>query len=141
MANEDELNKLAIQAQLANQTGQTLQSQIDVLQGTIAEINSTLETLRNLKRAKNNTLLPIGSGTYVTCQKIENEEVLIAVGAGVIVTKKGEEAIAMLENRLKTVADAYDRAQKDLIDVNKRLQDLNQKAMALTAQDSNVRPA
>ena len=141
MANENELNKLAIQAQLANQQGQTLQSQLEMLQQSITELNTTLDTLRNLKKAKGTSLLPIGSGTFITCQKVNPDQVLISVGNGVIVTKKADEAADIIEKRVKTVGDAFDKAQRDLIEVNKRLQDLNEKAMALSAQESDVRPA
>ncbi len=141
MANEDELNRLAIQAQLANQQGQTLQSQLEMLQQTITELNTTLDTLRNLKKAKSVSLLPIGSGAFITCQKVDPDEVVLSVGNGIMVTKKADEAADIIEKRIKTVGDAFDRAQRDLIEINKRLQDLNEKAMALSAQDPNVRPA
>lgn len=140
-SNEDEMNKLAIQAQLAQQQGQSLSQQLEVMQATITDMNMTIDTLKNLKRAKATSLLPIGSGTYITCQKVDPDSVLLSVGAGVIVAKKTEEAIGMLESRLKTVSDAFNRGQKDLVDLNKRLADLNAKGAALSAQMENVRPA
>lgn len=141
MANEEEMSQLAVQAQMAQQQGQTIQTQLDVLQNTITDLNTTLDTLRNLKKAKTASLLPIGSGTYITAQKVEGDEVLIAVGAGVIVRKKTEEAAEMLEKRLKTVTEAFEKAQRDFEGVNRRLQELNAKAMALNTQVENVRPA
>ncbi len=138
---DEEMEKLAIQAQLAQQQGQALQSQLDMLQGTMTDLNMTIDTIRNLKKAKSQSLLPIGSGTYITCQKVDPDNVMVSVGGGVIVVKKADDAAELLEKRLKMVSDAFDKAQKDFFEVNRRISDLNTRAAALAGQMENVRPA
>ena len=138
---DEEMEKLAIQAQLAQQQGQALQSQLDMLQGTMTDLNMTIDTIRNLKKAKSQSLLPIGSGTYITCQKVAPDNVMVSVGGGVIVVKKADDAAELLEKRLKMVSDAFDKAQKDFFEVNRRISDLNTRAAALAGQMENVRPA
>lgn len=140
-SNEEELNRLAIQAQLLQRQGQAVQNQLDVMQTSISDLNATIDTLDNLSKAQKMGLLPIGSGAYITCQKVETDQVLLSVGAGVIVNKKASEASDILKKRLKNIGEAFDRSQKNLVLINQQLQDLNAKAGVLASRIDDVRPA
>ncbi|MDE1797914.1 MAG: prefoldin subunit alpha [Candidatus Micrarchaeota archaeon] len=140
VSNEEDLNRLAIQAQLLQRQGQALQEQLDMMQTNITDLNATIDTLDNLSKAAKVGMLPIGSGAYITCQKVDTENVLISVGAGMIVTKKASDAADIMRKRLKTVGDAFDRSQKNLVNINQQLQDLNAKASLLASRMEDVRP-
>lgn len=137
----EELNRLAIQAQLLQREGQALEGQIDIMRTTISDMNATIDTLNNLEMAKNEGLLPVGSGAYITCKQVDADSVLISVGAGLIVRKKAKEAVEILDGRLKSVSGAFEKAQKNLLSINQHLQDVNAKANALVASVEDVRPA
>ncbi len=137
---EKDLNRMAIQAQILQRQGTSLTGQIDVMQTTLNDLQATIDTLEQLAKAKEVGLLPIGSGTYITCKGVDADQVLISVGSGIIVGKKAPEAAELLRKRYKTVSEAFDAAQKNLASLNTQLQDLNAKASVLAARIEDVRP-
>ena len=138
---EKDLNRMAIQAQILQRQGSTLSGQIDVMQTTLSDLQATIDTLDQLAKAKEVGLLPIGSGTYITCKGVDADQVLISVGSGIIVGKKAPEAAELLRKRYKSVSEAFDVAQKNLATLNTQLQDLNAKASVLAARIEDVRPS
>lgn len=141
MKDEEEINRLAIKAQLLTREGQALQGQLDVMQATITDLNATIDTLKNLKKAKENGIVPVGSGTYITCKEIDIDSALISVGAGFILKKNVGEAAEILEKRREMAADSLEKAQKALLSVNESLQEINARASLITARMENVRSA
>ncbi len=137
---EKDLNRMAIQAQMLQRQGQSLTGQIDAMQTTLNDLQATIDTLDQLAKAKEVGLLPIGSGTYITCKGVDADQVLISVGSGIIVGKKAPEAAELLRKRYKSVSEAFDSAQKNLASLNIQLQDLNAKASVLAARIEDVRP-
>lgn len=140
MSDQEDLNRLAIQAQLFQRQGEVLQNQLEMMQSTITDLNATIDTLDNLEKAKEKGLLPVGSGVYITCQKVDTDAVLVSVGAGLITTKKVSEAGEILNKRLKVVSDAFGKAQHNMLSINQQLQDINAKASVLAARIEDVRP-
>lgn len=138
---EKDLNRMAIQAQILQRQGSTLTNQLDVMQTTLNDLQATIDTLDQLAKAKEVGLLPIGSGTYITCKGVDADQVLISIGSGIIVGKKAPEAAELLRKRYKSVSEAFDAAQKNLATLNTQLQDLNAKASMLAARIEDVRPS
>jgi prefoldin alpha subunit len=141
MSDEEDLNRLAIKAQLLTREGQVLQGQIDIVQATVTDLNATIDTLRNIKKAKENCIVPVGSGAYIKCKEVDVETVLVSVGAGFILKKNVGDAQEILEDRRKQAGDSLERAQKALLSVNESLQEINAQASLMTARMDNVRPA
>lgn len=137
---ERDLNQIAMQAQVLQRQGNALQSQLEMMQNSLNDLQSTIDTLEQLSKAKDAGLLPIGSGAYITCKSVDTDQVMISVGAGLIVTKKAADAAELLRKRYKTVADAFDKAQKNMAEVNQQLQDLNARGAVLAARIEDVRP-
>ncbi|MFH1306915.1 MAG: prefoldin subunit alpha [Candidatus Micrarchaeota archaeon] len=137
---DEELNRLAMQAQLLQREGQILQGQIDIMESTVRDLNATIDSLKNLKLAKDKAILPIGSGAYIACKEVDINSVLISVGAGIIMKKDAKEAISILEDRLKNVNASFEKAQRNLINVNERIQGINAKASVLATRMENVQP-
>lgn len=141
MSDEQELNRLAMQARLLEREGQILQGQIEMMQTSASDLNATIESLANLPKAKNEGLLPIGSGAYITCKEVDSDAVLITIGGGLIAKKSAKEAIAILEKRRDTVSKSLEEAQKNFLTLNQRIQDINSRASVVAARMENVRPS
>ena len=139
MSDAEDLNRLAIKAQLLTREGQVLQNQIDIMQTTITDLNATIDTLKNLKQAKENGILPIGSGAYITCKEIDLEQALVSVGSGFIVRKNVKDAVDMLESRRKSAGESLETAQKALLGVSQSLQELNARASMISTRMEDVR--
>jgi prefoldin alpha subunit len=141
MSDEQELNRLAMQARLIEREGQIMQGQIEMMQTSASDLNATIESLSNLAKAKDVGLLPIGSGAYITCREVDTGAVLITIGGGLIAKKSAKDAIEILEKRRDTVSRSLEEAQKNFITLNQRIQEINSKASVLAARMENVRPS
>lgn len=137
---DEELNRLAVQAQLLSRQGEALQGQISSMQSTVSELTATIDTLNNIKQAKSKGLLPVGSGVYITCKEVDTKEVLVSVGAGVITQKNIKDATEILDKRLKNLNDAMEKSQKSMIRINEQLQEINIRASIIQQRiGENVR--
>lgn len=139
MSDAEDLNRLAIKAQLLTREGQVLQGQIDIMQTTVTDLNATIDTLKNVRKAKEDGILPIGSGAFLTCKEVDIDSAFVTVGAGFIVKKNVKDAVEILEDRRKQAADSLEKAQKAIMGVNQGLQDLNARASVISARMENVR--
>jgi prefoldin alpha subunit len=140
MNDEEELNKLAMRAQILNREAQTMQNQIDMMQTAVANLDATIDTLKNLKKAQKDTIVPIGSGAYITCNEVDTQNVLVAVGAGFIVKKTASEAVDIFETKRKDATESLEKAQKAFLQLSQNLQDLNARATMISARmEENVR--
>lgn len=141
MNDDEEMNRLAVQAQVLQRQAQVMQNQMEVLQTSITDLNASIDTLENLPKAKETGILPIGSGVYITCHKVDSDNVMVSIGAGLIAHKTADEASAILKKRLKAAGDSFERAQKTLMQLNSQMQDISIKAGALAAKLEDVRPS
>ena len=126
MANDrEELAKLAYELQAYREDGQILQQQIANLQATLVEIDTGVETLRNLKNVKEEVLLPIGAGVYLKAKIIDNEKILLSIGADVIAEKNVEEATEFLASKSKKIDELRNQLQKNLVEVSNKIMKLD----------------
>jgi prefoldin alpha subunit len=140
MADEEELQRLSYELQVQQSNGEAIRQQIQSMQANIMEIGSAIEAVKNLKKMKGDTLIPLGSGTFISCPKPNPEKVVISIGANLMVQKSPEEAVRILEERQKKISDAMGAAQQDLGRVIQAIEALTQKASALAAEENrNVR--
>ncbi|MEM4554246.1 MAG: prefoldin subunit alpha [Candidatus Anstonellaceae archaeon] len=140
MVDETEVQKLSYQLQLQQSAGEAVRQQIQAIQANIVEIGSVIEAIKNLKKMKGDTLVPLGAGTFLSCPKPNTEKIIISIGANLMVQKSPEEAVKMLEEKQQKLSDALKAAQQDLEQIAKNIQDLTNKASLLVAEESkNVR--
>ncbi|MCX8197652.1 MAG: prefoldin subunit alpha [Candidatus Micrarchaeota archaeon] len=142
MADEEELNEIANELRLYQARGEAIRQQMLQMQQTILEVGAAIEALANLKKAKGETLVPIGAGTYIFCSKPDYDRVLVNIGANLLAPKKPEEALKILEERQKKLTEAMQEAQKDLQQVVRAIEDLTGRANAVSQpEEKNVRPS
>jgi prefoldin alpha subunit len=142
MANEEELEKISDELQLQQAKGEAIRQQIQALQGSVVEISAAMEALQNIKKAKGDTLVPVGAGVFFSCPKPDQDRVVMNIGAGIMVNRKPEEALRILEERQKKLSDAMGTAQAELTTVVKAIESLTASAGALgAAEERNVRAA
>jgi len=142
MANEDELNAIANELQMQQTRGEAIRQQMGQMQQTVIEIGSAMEAITNLKKAKGDTLVPIGAGVFVSCPKPDPDRVLINIGANLMVNKKPEDAVKMLEDRQKKVREAMQEAQNELQQIVRMIEELTGRGNALSqTEEKNVRPS
>ncbi|MCX6769909.1 MAG: prefoldin subunit alpha [Candidatus Micrarchaeota archaeon] len=143
MANEQEYKRISNELSLQQSKGEAIREQMQAMQSAILEVASAIEAIEGLKKAKGDTLIPVGAGVFVSCPKPDPDKVVISVGAGLLVQKKPEEAIKLLTERQKRMSEAMSSAQGSLAEVVQAIEKLTAQASELAAVEEkrNVRSA
>ena len=88
---EDRQRLEALMSELNTYQGQAevIQQQIENLNASLTELTIALDTLEVVKdEKKEETLVPIGAGSFLITELKNTDEVIIGLGAGVAVKKK-----------------------------------------------------
>ncbi len=102
MKKKEELQKKAIQFQILNATLGTFQEKARLLTQRIEELQKTKDAIEELKRTKpDKALIPLGSGNFIVGRIEDTENIIVGIGAGVAIKKKREDAIEILNSRLR----------------------------------------
>ena len=142
MANGEELDRISGELQLQQARGEAIKQQMQQMQNAIIDNASAIEAVQSLGKAKGDVLVPIGGGAFLSCPKPDTSRVVINIGAGVMVSRKPEDAARLLEDRQKKITEAMTAAQKDIAEVVRAMDALTQRASALAAEEErNVRPS
>lgn len=134
MSNEEELNKLAYEAQYLTQQAQDMQRQLQQAVIVINNIDATIKTIDGLSGVKEETYFQIGSNAHVLARPSENRKVLIEIGAKVMVEKEPAEAKELLRNHKVQMEKAVELLKKSNEQVSKRLMEIDMKAEELQTQ-------
>ena len=68
----------------------------------IREASSAIQSLKTIDtKTDNETLTPVGLGTFIKTKVVPNEKLILNIGAGIAVEKDKDSAINFLELRLK----------------------------------------
>ncbi|MHA1693083.1 MAG: prefoldin subunit alpha, partial [Candidatus Heimdallarchaeaceae archaeon] len=80
----EEVNNLLLAAQQLEQQATRYNQQIEILNSYYSEIQTSEQTLMELKGAKNDQqmLLPIGAGNFIYTTIKNAEKVIVTIGAG-----------------------------------------------------------
>ena len=103
---KEDLQKLVIQFQILEANLKALQERAVILNERIEEIEKTKIAIEDLKQAKpTKALIPLGSGNFISGTIENTEDIVVGVGSGVAIKKKKEDALAILESRLKEIEE------------------------------------
>jgi len=120
---EEELNKLSVEMRLLEQTAETLQQRIGMINAAIRDLTYANMTLESIEKEKNNTelLVPIGGSSYVNAKLANKEKVIVGMGAGVSVEKTLPEAKQIVKERLEELEKTMNSAQQQFAQVAQRI--------------------
>jgi len=105
------------------QTAQTLQQRISMVNAALTDINYANMTLDGLEKEKENSelLVPIGGSSYVKVKLADPNKVIIGMGAGVSIEKTLPEAKTNLKERLDELEKTLQSAQQQFSQVAARI--------------------
>ena len=120
---EEELRKLSIEMRYLEQTAQTLQQRISMVNAALTDINYANMTLDGIEKEKENSelLVPIGGSSYVKVKLADPNKVIIGMGAGVSIEKTLPEAKTTLKERLDELEKTLQSAQQQFSQVAARI--------------------
>jgi prefoldin alpha subunit len=120
---EEELRKLSVQLRYLEQTAETLQQRISMLNAAMTDLTYANLTLDGVEKEKKNAeiLVPIGGSSYVQVKLANPDKVIVGLGAGVSAEKSLPEAKALLKERLDELEKSMQAAQQQFVQVAERI--------------------
>jgi len=120
---EEELRKLSVEMRFLEQTAETLEQRLSMLNAAITDLSYANMTLDGVEKEKENAdlLVPIGGSSYVKMRLASPDKVVVGIGAGVSVEKSLPEAKAMLKERLEELEKASVAAQQQFVQIADRI--------------------
>jgi prefoldin alpha subunit len=143
VSNVDEADPREVQAlqTYLNEYGQqaeVLSRQLEFMDRQRLESVAAIEALKALAAEKEGVILvPIGGGTTLRARIIDPDNVLVNIGADVVIRRKNEEAIGFIEDRIKEletlekrVSDSLDQVRAQINEIARRIDQAYRKAQA-----------
>jgi prefoldin alpha subunit len=122
-AAEEELNRLSVEMRFLEQTAETLQQRIGMINAAITDLSYANMTLEGMEQEKDNAelLVPIGGSSYIKVKLANSDKVIVGMGAGVSVEKTLSEAKAIVKERLDELEKTMNSAQQQFAQVAQRI--------------------
>ena len=99
---EEQAQQLLYQMQMLEGYLSELSQKEATIVSVIREASSAIQSLKTIdNNTDNETLTPVGLGTFIKTKVVPNEKLILNIGAGIAVEKDKDSAINFLELRLK----------------------------------------
>ena len=99
---EDQAQQLLYQMQMLEGYLSELSQKEATIVSVIREASSAIQSLKTIdNKTDNETLTPVGLGTFIKTKVVPNEKLILNIGAGIAIEKDKDSAINFLELRLK----------------------------------------
>lgn len=120
---EEELRKLSMEMRYLEQTAETLQQRIGMVNAAITDLTYATATLDGIEKEKENVamLIPIGGSSYVKVKLADTDKVIVGMGSGVSVEKPLAEARVTLKERLDDLEKTMNVAQQQFSQIADRI--------------------
>lgn len=134
--NEEELRKLSVEMRFLEQTAETIQSNINMINAVIADLTYANMTLEGLEKEKENSELfvPIGGNSYIKAKLESPDKVIVGMGAGVSIEKSLTEAKEIIKKRLENMEKRRMSLQQQLAQIADRISEDREKFEDLLAE-------
>ncbi|MCL4436762.1 MAG: prefoldin subunit alpha [Thaumarchaeota archaeon] len=107
MSDEEKLQSMVYESRLLEGQYNELNQQQSFLLRAFAEVTAGRDALRGLgETAPTDILIPLGGGVFVKGTAPPPSQVLLGIGADIVVEKSREEALSFVEERLKEMENA-----------------------------------
>jgi prefoldin alpha subunit len=113
---EDIVRQLATEIRILEGSAAALQSRLDIVRNAINEVSlahATLEGLTKLQEG-DDTLVPIGGGSYVRMKIADSKKLVMGIGAGTAMEKDVVGSIEELKARVQELDKARNSIQQQL---------------------------
>ncbi len=101
---EETVNALVVEARVLESTYNELTARQNLLERALLESRAALDSIKGLTdNPQTEVLTQIGGGAMLRAQPPSTENVLVGIGASIVIEKPREEAVAMLEERSRDV--------------------------------------
>ena len=111
MAKDEEITRNLTLIEYYKQQLESIDLQLSYLQSTLAEYQRAKLTVEQLHDADKNSeiLIPLGAGTFLNGTLTNTSNILLGVGAGLVVEKTTDEVVIKLEERIKRIQENLEK--------------------------------
>ncbi len=122
---DDEMRQFLVDIRILEGTARVLQSRLDVITAALSETLTAIQTLEGVRGRENgsDTLLPVGSGSFVKAKLSDPGSIIIGVGAGVCIEKTVDDSIKDLRLRSSDLEKARSSVTNQLGQVVTQVED------------------
>lgn len=119
------------------QQSEMLTGQLGLIEQRKFESLSSIQALEALESGDDSILLPLGGGVSVRAKITDAENILVNVGADVLIAKSREEAISYLKDRITEMDAVEGKISESLSQVQARIEEINRRFRAATGQQAD----
>ena len=111
MTKDEEITRNLTLLEYYKQQLESIDMQLQYLQSTLADYQRAKITIEQLHAVDESSelLIPVGAGTFVNGSLKNASNVLIGVGAGIVIEKPVDEAVIKLEERIKRIQENLEK--------------------------------
>jgi prefoldin alpha subunit len=133
---EEELRKLSVELRFLEQTAESIQSRINMINAVITDLAYANMTLEGLEKEKENSelLVPVGGNSYIKAKLGNPDKIIVGMGAGVSVEKTLQEGKEIVKKRLENLEKTRTSFQQQLAQVAGRIDEDREKFENLVAE-------
>lgn len=134
-----EVQQKYIELQLLNQQIKKVQEQFLLFQQQLGELTSLETSLVEMRDIKKDVDMfsSLGSGIFVNSKIVDNENVLVNVGAGIIVKKSVSEAVNLVKSQIETISKSLESIKEQFVQASSYSQQLTEELNALAQKETN----
>lgn len=122
---DDQMRQVLYDIRFLENSAGVLQSRLDIVTAALSETLTAISTLEGTKGkpAETETLIPIGSGSFVKSKLADAQTIIIGVGAGVCIEKPIEDSMKDLRLRSSELEKARTSVTQQLTQVLRQTED------------------
>jgi prefoldin alpha subunit len=133
---KEKLQEKYVLFQLFQQNLETLRQQLEMIERRLLEVRTTSQAMKEIGKAKGNEdiLIPFGSGCYGNGKITDKANVLVDLGAGVMIKKGLEEAQLFLKKKEEELEKASKEVQEEMNKVASKINELGSEIQILAKE-------
>jgi prefoldin alpha subunit len=120
---EEELRKLSVEMRYLEQTAESLQQRLSMINAALTDLTYANETLEGLEKEKENAqlLIPIGGSAYMRVKLADPDKVIISLGSGVSTEKTLAQAKETIKERTEELEKTMQSGQQQFQQIAERI--------------------
>lgn len=128
--------KMSVEFDFLRQQAQALENQLNNLSQRKAELQIIHDSIVEIKGHQGRKILiPIGSGLFLKGKLETGAEMLVNVGANILLNKPVEEAQKIIDNQLSQLSEDETNMRNELIGFIQRMRDIQSRLIALSQRE------
>ena len=135
---EEQAQQLLYQMQMLEGYLSELSQKEATIVSVIREASSAIQSLKTIdNKTDNETLTPVGLGTFIKTKLMPNEKLILNIGAGIAIEKDKDSAVNFLELRLKEMQVALQETSNQKQQISASLEQGKQQMEQMLAASRN----